>query len=162
LLVDRLGLSVGQAGAIGAATVVANGIGNLAAGMGLRLGVPLWSVVAVAFACLGICVWGIFGEALPLATVAVLACASLAISGMVPASIFAASPRLAPSAALHGITLGLVVQASNIGQLLGPAVLGAWVEQWGWSSAPVLFSAIALAGLVLALRLRALLRAAPA
>ena len=38
---------------------------------------------------------------------------------------------------------GLLVQASNFGQLLGPAALAAWVEKFGWSSAPLLFAAIA-------------------
>ncbi|HVY59885.1 MAG TPA: MFS transporter [Xanthobacteraceae bacterium] len=158
LLVERLGLSVAQAGAIAAATVVANGLGNLFAGLALRLGIPLWAVVAAGFATLGLCAWGIFAGSLPLPVVAGLASITLAVTGLVPASIFAASPHLAPSAALHGTTLGLVMQASNLGQLLGPAVLGAWVQRWGWPSAPILFSAIALGGLVLAMRLRTLLR----
>jgi MFS family permease len=157
LLIERMGLTVGEAGAVSAATVVANAAGNLAAGAALRLGIPLWTIIGVAFACCGVAAAGIFAAWLPVAVVALLASASLAITGLVPASIFAATPHLAPSAHLLGITLGLVVQASNLGQLLGPAALAAWVERFGWSSAPLLFAAIAATGIMIALRLRALL-----
>jgi len=154
LLVERLGASVAQAGFAGAAVVVANAIGNSFAGVALRIGVPLWAIIAAAFAFLGAASFGIFSEALPFAAVALLASANLAISGLIPASIFAASPRLAPSASLLGVTLGLITQASNIGQLLGPVVLGFWAQAFGWSAAPALFVALAAIGIFLALRLR--------
>jgi MFS transporter, DHA1 family, inner membrane transport protein len=158
LLVERMGLSVAEAGGLSAATVVANAAGNLAAGAALRLGVPLWAIIAVAFAFCGVAAIGIFAQSLPVAFVALLASMSLAITGLVPASIFAATPRLAPNAQALGITLGLVIQASNLGQLFGPAALAAFVEHVGWSSAPFLFAVIAATGIALALRLRALLR----
>jgi len=159
LLVERMGLSIAQAGTIAAVTVLANMFGNLAAGLLLQRGVPLWVIMVVAFGFLGIATLGIFNAAYPVALVAVLASASLAITGLIPASIFAASPRLAPAPHLMAVTLGLIVQASNIGQLLGPAALGSWVEHSGWSSAPVLFAAVALAGITVALLLRRLLPA---
>lgn len=158
LLVDRLGLGVAQAGLMSAATVAANALGNLAAGVALRLGIPLWIIVAVAFAFMGVASFGIFAEALPASTVVALASASLALTGLIPASIFAASPRLTPSAPLLSVTLGLIVQASNIGQLIGPVALGAWAQAFGWSTAPGLFVIVAAAGLVAALILRRLLR----
>ena len=54
LLVQQLGLSIGAAGLVSALTVAANAVGNLSAGALMRWGVPLWSVVAGAFTCLGI------------------------------------------------------------------------------------------------------------
>lgn len=159
LLVERLGLSIAQAGTIAAVTVLANMFGNLAAGLLLQRGVPLWIVMVTAFGFLGIAALGIFNAAYPVALVAVLASASLAITGLIPASIFAASPRLAPAPHLMAVTLGLIVQASNIGQLLGPAALGTWAEHYGWSSAPLLFGAVALGGITIALLLRRLLPA---
>jgi predicted MFS family arabinose efflux permease len=158
LLVERMGLTVALAGAVSAATVIANAGGNLAAGAALRLGIPLWATIATAFAFCGVAAFGIFASTLPVVVVAVLASASLAVTGLIPASIFAATPRVAPSDHLLGMTLGLIIQASNLGQLLGPAALAAWVERFGWSQAPILFSAIGLTGLTTALVLRRILQ----
>jgi predicted MFS family arabinose efflux permease len=158
LLVERMGLTVAQAGGVSAATVIANAGGNLAAGAALRFGVPLWAIIATGFTLCGVASFGIFAGSLPVVAVAVLASASLAITGLIPASIFAATPRVAPSDHLLGMTLGLIIQASNLGQFLGPAVLAAWVERFGWSRAPVLFAAIGLTGLATALVLRKLLQ----
>jgi predicted MFS family arabinose efflux permease len=158
LLIDRLGLDVAQAGSISAAIVIANAVGNLSAGAALRLGLSLWAIVAASFAVCGLVAPGIFADWLPVAAVAILASASLAITGLIPASIFAATPSLAPRAELTGITLGLIIQASNLGQLLGPMALAFWAERFGWSTAPVLIIAIALTGIAIALGLRTQLR----
>jgi MFS family permease len=159
LLVDRMGLSVAQAGAVSALSVVANALGNLAAGALLRWRMPLWAIVVSGFGCAGLASFGIFSQSLPLAPLVALACAGLGISGLIPASIFAATPRIAHHSAVMAVTLGLLIQASNLGQLLGPAVLGAWVETFGWPAAPFIFVAVALAGIALALPLRNLLHA---
>jgi MFS family permease len=159
LLVERMGLSVTQAGAVSAITVVANALGNLAAGIFLRLAVPLWAVMMAAFTCIGLAPLGIFSESLPVGFVAVLACASLGFSGLVPGSIFAATPRVARHSAALAVTLGLLVQTSNLGQVFGPAALGAWVDRFGWSSAPLVFIAVAVVGVAIALQLRSFLRA---
>jgi MFS family permease len=157
LLVERLGLSVAAAGTISALTVVANALGNLSASVLLHLGAPLWSIIAAAFACMGVASLGIFADAPPLA-VAGLAALSLAVTGLVPASIYAATPGVAPSPALLAVMVGLLVQAANIGHLLGPVVLGAWADRWGWSSAPLVFGTVAISGIGAAFALRHLLR----
>ncbi len=157
LLVERMGFSIGQAGTIAAVTVLANMFGNLAAGLLLRRGVPLWIIMFAAFAFLGVAAFGIFNDAYPVLLVTLLASASLAITGLIPASIFAASPRLATAPHLLAVALGLIVQGSNIGQLLGPAALGMWAENYGWSSAPVLFGIVALSGIGVAMLLRRLM-----
>jgi predicted MFS family arabinose efflux permease len=158
LLVERMGLTVAQAGAVSAATVIANAGGNLAAGAALRFGIPLWATIATAFTFCGTAAFGIFSGSLPVVVVAMLASASLAVTGLIPASIFAATPRVAPSNHLLGMTLGLIIQASNLGQLLGPAALAAWVERFGWARAPILFAAIGLTGLTTAFALRRMLQ----
>ncbi len=158
LLVERLHLSIAQAGAVGAATVIANALGNLAAGLFARWGVPLWTIMAAAFAFLGVAGFGIFAASMPAAGIAAIASMSLAIGGLIPASIFAASPRLAGNATMLAITLGLLTQASNLGLFLGPVALGSFVQRYGWSVAPALFMAMALAGIAVALFLRAVTR----
>jgi len=157
LLVERMGLSVSQAGAVSALAVVANAFGNMAAGLLLRWKLPLWAIIAAAFSCLGVGSWGIFSEFLPVALVVLLGCASLGIAGLVPGSIFTATPRFANDAAVLTVTMGLLVQTSNLGQVFGPAALGAWVDTFGWPTAPLIFVIMAIIGVVIALRLRQLL-----
>jgi predicted MFS family arabinose efflux permease len=54
-------------------------------------------------------------------------------------------------------TIGLVQQASNLGQFAGPIVLGVWVEHFGWHAAPAILAPAALVGLSCALVLRRIL-----
>lgn len=159
LLVDRMGLSVAAAGGITALTVAFNGLGNVAAGVLNRLGVPLWTIIAAAFAFLGLASFALFAPALPVATVALIACATLAVTGCIPASIYASAPQLVIGAELLALTMGLIVQASNLGQLLGPAALGAWVQRSGWGTAWFLFVIVAIIGIAWAAWLRSVLRA---
>jgi MFS family permease len=156
LLVDRLGLSIASAGSITAVTVVANGFGSISAGWLIVRGVRLWLIVATAFASVGLASFGIFAQSMPVAGVAVLAAASLGFTGLVPGLVYVAAPRLTPRPALLALTLGVVVQASNLGALFGPAVLGTWVERLGWSNAPALFVAVACVGCSIAGYLRLL------
>ncbi len=158
LLVQQLGLSIPLAGLISALTVVANAAGNMSAGLLARIGVPVWAIAAAAFAFLGAAGFGIFSQALPVALIALLASASLALTGLIPGSIFAAAPRLAPSAAVLAISLGLINQASNIGNLAGPVALGAFVQAFGWTRAPFVFVGVMIAGVIVALLLRRVLR----
>ena len=161
LLVDRLGLSIAAAGTIGAIAVAANALGNMSAGGLLRLGVPTWAIAAGAFTFLGAAGFGIFSDAMPVAGVAALASLSLALTGMIPGSIYAAAPRFAPSSAALAIALGLINQVTNLGNLTGPAALAFTVDLFGWSRAPLFFAAVAAAGLAVALGLRGALRRTP-
>ena len=73
-----------------------------------------------------------------------------------PALIYMGAPRFTPEPAMLALTLGIVVQASHLGHFIGPAALGTWVENFGWSSAPVLFATVAAIGLAVAAGLRRL------
>ena len=161
LLVDRLGLSIAAAGTIGAIAVAANALGNMSAGALLRLGMPTWAIAAGAFTFLGAAGFGIFSEAMPVAGVAALASLSLALTGMIPGSIYAAAPRFAPSSAALAIALGLINQVTNLGNLTGPAALAFVVDRFGWERAPLFFAAVAATGLAVALALRAVLARRP-
>jgi len=154
LLVDRLGMSVAAAGSISAVTVFANAVGNVCAGALLRFGASLWATLVFAFCFVGFASFGVFSEHLPVVMIAVLASASLAITGFIPGSIFAAAPRMAQSSALLAIVLGLINQVSNLGNLIGPATTGAVVQRFGWSYTPYLFVLVAISGVIAALVLR--------
>ena len=161
LLVDRMGLSIAAAGTVSAVAVAANALGNMSAGALVRLGVPVWSIMAVAFAFVGLATLGIFSDAAPVALVAVLAAASLGLTGLIPGSIYAAAPRIAPTSAILAIALGLINQLSNIGNLSGPAAMAFTVQSLGWGGAPLLFAGVAVTGVTVALLLRLVLKKAP-
>ncbi len=161
LLVDRLGLSIAAAGAIGAAAVAANALGNMSAGALLRLGVPMWAIAAGGFAFAGFAGFGIFADGMPVWTVATLAALTLALTGMIPGSVYAAATRFAPTSALLAIALGLINQITNLGNLSGPTALALTVDTFGWSRAPLFFGGVAIMGLAVALALRAVMRRLP-
>jgi MFS transporter, DHA1 family, inner membrane transport protein len=154
LLVQRAGLSVASAGLITALTWIANAVGNASAGLLLRAGAPMWTVVLGAFSLMGMAAAGVFSASLPLAAVVALACLSLGLTGLIPGSVFAAAARVAPAPAMLVLSLGLINQGSNIGTLLGPAALGLLVQNFGWGSAWLLFAGVAVCGIAAALGLR--------
>jgi MFS family permease len=160
LLVDRMGLSVAAAGAISAVTVAANAVGNVFAGAMLRFGASLWAIAAFGYCFVGAAAFGIFSENLPVVLIATLASASLAVTGLIPASIFAAAPRFAHSSALLAILLGILNQTSNLGNLFGPAAIASVAQSFGWSRAPLLFLCVTVTGLIVALLLRAAMKRA--
>jgi MFS transporter, DHA1 family, inner membrane transport protein len=159
LLIERAGLSVSAAGMIAGLTWVANAVGNGSAGLLLRAGLPVWTVVAGAFAFMAVAAFGIFAAGLPVFVVVLLASASLGLTGLIPGSVFAAAGRLTSAAAGLVMTLGLINQGSNIGTLLGPAAMGSLVQHFGWGGAWLLFAAVAACGLAAAAGLRAVLQA---
>jgi predicted MFS family arabinose efflux permease len=116
--------------------------------------VPTWAIAAFSFSFVGLAGFGIFSDAMPVVAVAALASLSLALTGLIPGSIYAAAPRFAPTSALLAVVLGLINQATNLGNLLGPAVTAAVVEAFGWARAPFVFLAVGIAGVVWALLLR--------
>jgi MFS family permease len=160
MLVERRGMSIAAAGTVSAVAVAANAVGNMSAGALLRLGVPTWTILAFAFCLVGIASLGIFTDAVPVVVVAALAAASLGSTGLIPGSVYAAAPKLAPTSALLAITLGLINQVTNIGNLAGPATMALTVDRLGWSGAPVLFIGVAIAGVVVALLLRRVMQRA--
>jgi predicted MFS family arabinose efflux permease len=157
LLVERLGLSTTAAGTISAVIAICNGVGNLLAGAAMRAGATLWAVMTGGFVFAGIASFAVFAESVPVAAVAAAAGAILVVTGLIPASIFAAAPRITHSAHALTIALGLVMQASNMGQLLGSPAMGAWVELFGWGYAPAVIVAASLAGIAAAFGLRRVL-----
>jgi hypothetical protein len=161
LLVDRRGLSIAAAGTISAIAVAANAVGNMSAGALIRLGVPVWSIMATAFAFVGLAAIGIFADAAPVALVTVLAAASLGLTGLIPGSIYAAAPRIASTSAVLAIALGLINQVTNLGNLAGPAAMAFTVQSLGWGGGSLLFAGVAVTGVTIALLLRGVLRRVP-
>jgi predicted MFS family arabinose efflux permease len=82
------------------------------------------------------------------------------IEGIGFLAIYAAAPHAAPALSVVPPTIGLVQQASSLGQFAGPASLGLWVEHFGWLAAPAILAPVALLGLASAFALRRILATA--
>ena len=77
------------------------------------------------------------------------------VGGIIPAVCIAGSAVHAPTPALVGTTNGLIMQASQLGQTVGPVATAALVTAvGGWHVAPVLLVFSAGAGVVLAQAVR--------
>jgi predicted MFS family arabinose efflux permease len=154
ILVTQLRLSVATAGLFTTAAVAANVVGNIMAGVLLRAGVPVWANVAMSFGVYGIASLIIFASGTSGGVIAATAAFTLGIGGLSPGSIFAAIPRFAPTAALVTPAVGLIQQASNIGQFVGPLATGFFAAHFGWPAVPFVMIPAACLGLAVAAGIR--------
>jgi predicted MFS family arabinose efflux permease len=154
LLVEHMGIDAGTAGLLAALAAGANIIGNLAAGQLLARGTPRFVLLAAACLAMGLAAPGIYLQwfgALPTLLLCIL---FSAVGGVVPATLISSAPLLAREAALVPVLLGLLMQGSALGQVLGPVLVGGAIQAHGWASAAwiVLLSALVAAGAALLVR----------
>lgn len=159
LLIERMGVSPGTAGLMTAAVAGANILGNLLTGPLLRLGVPRWLPILFAAMVIGASSYWIFDPQVPAATAYGLSLAFSAFGGLLPGCVLGGAALLAPERRLVPVTLGLAMQGSNIGQMLGPALVGAAVTAAGWGAARWVLIPITAVGIMLTLVLRRTLKA---
>ncbi|WP_323120291.1 MFS transporter [Burkholderia alba] len=153
-LMHRLSIPVGPAGAISAAIVASNIVGNLLAGVLLSKGIRAGRLMAATSVAMGAAGAGVLLSATP-APLAVLLCfAFSAIAGMLPTTILATAPSTAPAPSLTPLSLGLVMQGNYLGQVLGPILIGTIVGAAGWPAAVFLILAAAVWGAWLGLALK--------
>jgi len=160
LLTSAYGVSLGAAGLLSAMVLAVSAIGHLASGLLLRAGVPIWANVAAAFGFFSLSGFAVYGDLLPPQGIALVAALALGVGGLAPGAIYAAAPHAAPAPSAVPPTIGLVQQASSLGQFAGPALLGLWVEHSGWQAAPAIQAPAALVGLACAFALRRILATA--
>ncbi|MCS0595401.1 MFS transporter [Massilia agri] len=154
LLVERMGVDGQAAGLLAALAAAANIIGNLAAGRLLARGAQRFVLLAAACLAMGLAAPGIYLQwfgALPTLLLCIL---FSAVGGLVPATLISSAPLLAREAGLAPVVLGLLMQGSALGQVLGPIFVGGAIQAHGWQAAAwiVLASALAAAGAASALR----------
>jgi DHA1 family inner membrane transport protein len=53
-------------------------------------------------------------------------------------------PLLSPRPALAPMAMGLLMQGSNLGQLVGPVAVGTAIERYGWTSGAAFIGASAV------------------
>ncbi|WP_309901030.1 MFS transporter [Variovorax soli] len=138
-----------------------NIVGNVGGGRFLQHGVAperllRWGFVAMAlgsvaaFAQIGP---GESAASLPPALRYLAVCLFSLAGGMIPATLFMLAPRLAPGPSTVSTTVGMMQQASSLGQFVAPPVV-AWIAHrvGGWQWTWVVTLACSLAGLALATR----------
>jgi predicted MFS family arabinose efflux permease len=154
LLVSFAHLDLATASLFTTLAVIANACGNIGAGILLRAGVPLWANMLAALGGFALATPLIFSAGFPPVVVAGVAAATLGMGGLVPGSIFAAIPLFAGRRNLVTPAVGLVQQASNLGQFIGPVATGSVVAHFGWPAAPLVLVPGSIAGIAVAFAIR--------
>jgi nitrate/nitrite transporter NarK len=132
-LVDEHRLSTGGAAYATALFVLINVPGNLVGGWLLARGLPRGLLIVVGATIAGLCELGMFLDALPPAARYALVLAFSLSAGVIPAAVFSGLPLHARTPQHIGTGNGIVMQASQVGQFLGPLAL-AWIATHfgGW------------------------------
>lgn len=155
------GLDLAAASALTALVAVVNVGGNIAAGIAMHRGVPRTHLVVGTFVLMAVSAFLIYDDGQSFAVRLGAAVFLSFIAGAIPASLFSATSVFAPAPNLVGATTGLMMQGSQLGQLLGPVAM-AWVvaTTGSWNFAPVTLISAAVAGIALTILLHALERRA--
>lgn len=154
LLMQRMQVSLATAGLLSALASAVNIIGNLAAGMLLARGVSRVGLIAFASLAMGLSAVGIFLGLLADTETFLLCTLFSLVGGIIPATLLSSAPVLAPTARLTPVVIGLLMQGSNLGQVVGPVAIGSVIEALGWPSAAGLVGGAALLAVLMALGLR--------
>lgn len=144
LLQQRMQVSPGVVGLLAAAASAANIVGNLAAGVLLKR-VSRHALATGAAITMALCALGIFLPVLGPGAAFVLCLVFSAVGGLVPASLLSAVARVTSTPAQAALAVGLLMQGSNLGQALGPVLVGSAVDSHGWPAAAACVVAAALA-----------------
>jgi predicted MFS family arabinose efflux permease len=155
LLQQRMQVASWTVGLLGALAAAANILGNLAAGALLGR-VAREVLVAGAAVTMGLCALGIFLPVLGPAAVFALCVGFSAVGGLVPATLLSSVSRVTSTPAQAALVVGLLMQGSNLGQTLGPALVGSAVDRHGWpvAAAWVVAAALVMVGLAWKMRWR--------
>lgn len=154
LLIERMGVGMAAAGSLSAVACCVNVAGNLVAGVLLKRGVARWLLAAVASASMGLSAIGIFLPVLGAVPAFLLCLVFSGAGGLLPATLIGTSPIVAPSARLVPMSMGLLMLGSNLGQMIGPLIVGGAVDSLGWPAAAVIVAVAGAMGVLLALGLR--------
>ena len=144
LLQQRMQLSPGAVGLLAAAASAVNIVGNLAASALLRR-VRRATLGMAAAMTMALCALGIFLPVLGPPSAFALCLVFSAVGGLVPASLLSSVPKVTSTPPQAALATGLLMQGSNLGLALGPALVGSAVDSHGWAAAAVWVVTAALA-----------------
>jgi len=156
-LVERHGLTAGQAVAVYSITTVTTIVFNFLAGIVLRAGISPAPLLAFAIACQGL-VWALMTEAGIVGGMALLVLFGIG-QGLAPSAVFAVPNRVVGPGLGIAHAFARFMVGRNFGVLLGPLALAQILSAFGaWELAGPVFAAISAAGVATALVLTRPLR----
>jgi CP family cyanate transporter-like MFS transporter len=135
-LIEQRGIGPATAAGLTAFAVVINGVCNILGSVLLRRGVAPWLMMAASGAVMLVSAAGAFTDVMP--DLVRYACSVIlcGAGGVVASGAFAIAPSFARSPTQIGTVNGILVQASNVAQFVGPTALAAAVARFGrWESA---------------------------
>lgn len=144
LLTQRMQVGPGAVGLLAALASAANIVGNLAAAVLLR-SVAREALGTGAAITMALCALGIFLPVLGPEAAFALCLVFSAVGGLVPASLLSSVALVTSTRAQAALAVGLLMQGSNLGQALGPALVGSAVDRHGWPAAAACVVAAAMA-----------------
>ncbi len=153
--VEAESLGLGRVAPLTAFVTAVNVLGNIIGGIAIHRGVARWKLVIATFVLLGLSALLMYDASLTFGVRLSAAIFLSFVAGIIPACLFATTAVVAPTAALVGATTGLMMQGSQLGQLVGPVAMAKIVTLTGsWDSAPITLVVAAVTGSVLMLMLR--------
>lgn len=159
-MVEIRGIDSANASVLTALIVVANGSFSFIGGWFLHRGAVSWAIITVAAGVMGIAAGAAFFLPMPDVMQYVAIATLCGAGGLVAAASFASAPMFADTPRQTGLINGLIVQASNLAQFVGPSALAATVAHFGsWESALGLMASTNAAIVAIALYLRKMGRA---
>jgi cyanate permease len=139
------GLSLAAAGLVTSIVSLANVPANLLGAFLQHRGVPRWVLIVAGGAWVALTVWGVLDPGLPLPVRIGSALAFSLVVGIVPSAAFSGAVAMSAGTASAGAAVGLLVQGSSIGQLLGPPlVVGVGSAVGSWVGGAVTLTCLAL------------------
>jgi cyanate permease len=143
------GLSLAAAGLVTSIVSLANVPANLLGAVLQHRGVPRWVLLVAGSTWIALTVWGVLDPALPLPVRIASAVAFTLVVGIVPSAAFSGVVAMSAGTASAGAAVGLLVQGSSIGQLLGPPlVVGVDTAVGSWVGAAATLTCLAVVLLV--------------
>jgi len=141
-LVEHRGFTVATASTAIAITVLSSIVGTAGGGWLCRHGIAPWKLIMAGAGIMTAACFPIFDESIADTWRFIDFAIYNAGAGLIVTCVYAAVPRLAPSAAQIGATNGVVAQLNNLSQLLAPPAMAALVlVTGGWQAAPLLLLA---------------------
>jgi predicted MFS family arabinose efflux permease len=135
-MIEERGIGAATAATLTALIVVANGACSILGSWLLHRGALPWVMIALSGAIMAVSAFGTFSSWLPDPARYLCSVAICGAGGVVASATFAVAPSLAGSPAQFGVVNGILVQASNVAQFVGPAALATTVAKLGhWESA---------------------------
>lgn len=146
-VMEDLGKGHFFAGIVTGVAALVNVLGNLFSGILLTRGVTRRLICTIAFIAMALLGYFIFSFESNPTWVALAAFVFVGIGGMLPTAVLSSAPLVAPIAIAIPISLGLYMQGSNLGQVLGQLVTGISADIYGWVGAAPLFFVLGAVGL---------------